>query len=101
MTTIGVELGSVFALSAEPGAANVGCVSIACRSAGKAFAWLLEALLEALLEPPLEALPDALGALEPELQAASVSAPAASSTPIAVGLVARESLAMLVFLPPR
>jgi hypothetical protein len=101
MTTIGVELGSVFALSAEPGAANVGCVSIACRSAGNAFDWPLDALPEALPEALPAALTAALGVLEPELQAASASAPAASSTPIAAGLVAREKLAMLVCLLPR
>jgi hypothetical protein len=96
MTTIGVEPGSVFALSAEPGAVNAGCTSIACRSAGRTFDWPLEALL-ALLEPLL----DVVGALEPELQAASASAPAASSTPTVAGLVTPESLAMRVRLMSR
>jgi hypothetical protein len=65
------------------------------------FAWAVEAplLAEALLlvEAPLL---DVLGLVEPEppdeLQAASVRAPVASSTPIAVGLANREDLAQLV-----
>jgi hypothetical protein len=90
MTTIGVEPGSFFALSAEPGAVNVGSTSIACRSDVRVFDWPVLALLGPLL--------DVLGALEPELQAASASAPAVSSTPTVAGLVTRESLAMRVRL---
>jgi hypothetical protein len=88
MTTIGVDAGSFFASSAGPGGVNAGFVSRACSAALKDVDWA-----EVLAELPALAL-----LLEPddELQAASSSVPAASSTPRTAGRVRRSDLAGLV-----
>jgi hypothetical protein len=107
MTTISVELERLFALSDGPGGVNAGSVSSAFNSAVSACAWGEEAplldvlgLLELAGVLGLEELLDVLGLeellelleleLPDELQAASVRAPVASSTPIAAGLANRE-----------
>jgi len=96
MTTIGVDAGSFFALSAGPGGVNVGLVSRACSAGLRDAAWAdAVAVLLELLVPVLAPLLVLALVLEPDEQAPSRSVPAASNAPSVAGPARRDDLARL------